>query len=540
MKRKNNNGWIIVIILIIVFGSIIDSCQSNVNKYNANGTDYTVKPRKSNELNILSSYENKNFENEMIKYANENKLDITFTYMGDIDIVTELNEHSANYDAVWISNSMWLYMLDNSYLTSDSKSISISPVAFGIRNKKAEELGLKNKEVTNAQIVDLIKNKKLSYVMNSVTSTNTGATAYFGFLNSLAGNPEVLTTDMIDNKDLQQELISLFSGVARVSGDESYLETMFLNNDSYEAVIADESSLININKELKKQHKDELYVIYPTDGVAINDSTFAFINNGYENEESFLTLQSYLLSNDGQKLLESYGRRTWYGGVNDKADKKVFNPAWGIDTTKYLNVTKYPSKEVMTYALNTYIELLRKPTHVVFALDYSGSMYGDGINELRDAMQYILSYEEASKDNLQFSNKDKITIIPFSSYVHEVTTTNNGKETEELLRRVYNTEPTGSTALYDAINKGLDILKNESEDYTTTIIAMTDGAVNVGTFESLQRKYNQINKEIPVYSITFGSAVEYELDEIAELTNAKVFDGKTDLLKAFKEVRGYN
>ena len=69
---------------------------------------------------------------------------------------------------------------------------------------------------------------------------------------------------------------------------------------------------------------------------------------------------------------------------------------------------------------------------------------------------------------------------------------------------------------------------------------MTDGAVNVGTFESLQRKYNQINKEIPVYSITFGSAVEYELDEIAELTNAKVFDGKTDLLKAFKEVRGYN
>ena len=38
----------------------------------------------------------------------------------------------------------------------------------------------------------------------------------------------------------------------------------------------------------------------------------------------------------------------------------------------------------------------------------------------------------------------------------------------------------------------------------------------------------------------FGVQSEDELEDIAELTNAKVFDGKNDLLKAFKEVRGYN
>ena len=48
------------------------------------------------------------------------------------------------------------------------------------------------------------------------------------------------------------------------------------------------------------------------------------------------------------------------------------------------------------------------------------------------------------------------------------------------------------------------------------------------------------NYNIPVYSITFGSASEEELKEIAQLTNAKVFNGKTNLLQAFKEVRGYN
>jgi Ca-activated chloride channel family protein len=38
----------------------------------------------------------------------------------------------------------------------------------------------------------------------------------------------------------------------------------------------------------------------------------------------------------------------------------------------------------------------------------------------------------------------------------------------------------------------------------------------------------------------FGSASSNQLDGIAQLTNAKVFDGRTNLLEAFKQVRGYN
>lgn len=534
MKKRNNAPWIFLVIflIIIVWAFVSDTGSSDQEK--------VVEPRNSNELRILSSYENEPLESEIKNYAKKNKLEVEFIYMGDIDIVSELNEHSANYDAVWISNSMWLYMLDNSYLTSNSKSISISPVIMGIRDSKAENLGLKGKDITNTDFLNLIQSKQISYVMSSVTSTNTGATAYFGFVNSLAGNPEVLTKDMLDNPELQTNLINLFSGVERVSGDENFLEEMFLNNDTYEAVIADESQLIDINKKLKAAGKEELYFFYPTDGVAINDSTFAFIDNGYENNDAFLSIQSYLLSNQGQKLLESYGRRTWYGGTTTKADKNVFNPKWGIDTTKYLNVTKYPSKDVMTYALNVYIEMLRKPSHTVFVLDYSGSMYGEGYTELHDAMHYILNAEEAGKDQLQFSKKDKVTIIPFATTSGSPRTTENGRETAELLEYVDNYEVYGSTALYGAIIDALAILKNESDEYTTTVIAMTDGEVNIGSFNTLRSYYNNLGKEIPVYSITFGDASEYQLEEIAELTNAKVFDGKTDLLSAFKEVRGYN
>ena len=37
-----------------------------------------------------------------------------------------------------------------------------------------------------------------------------------------------------------------------------------------------------------------------------------------------------------------------------------------------------------------------------------------------------------------------------------------------------------------------------------------------------------------------GRPLIIETGRIAELTNGRVFDGKTDLVAAFKEVRGYN
>jgi len=507
----------------------------------SSGVREGIVSKKNNEktLNILSSYENNVVEDEVRDYAKSIGKDVQFKYMGDLDIIDELDRNSKSYDAVWISNSMWLYMLDNSYLTSESKSISVSPVVFGITKSKAKELGLINKNVTNTDILNLIRENKIKYVMPSVTQTNTGATAYLGFLSSLAGNPEVLTEEMIYNEKLIEDLKGVFSGVERVSGDESYLEEMFLNDDSYDSIIASESSLIDINLKLKKKGKEQLYLIYPVDGVAINDSTFAFINNTPEKEEMFLDIQKYLLSDEGKKMLEQNGQRTWYGGVTSKTDKKVFNSAWGIDTTKYLNVTKFPSKKVISSAINLYIEKLRKPTHVVFCLDYSGSMYGEGLEELTYAMEYILTYEEASKDKLQFSDFDKITVIPFGSRVG-TPWSGFGNNTSSLISNIRSRGASGSTALYDAVIEGLAVLDKESNEYTKTVIAMTDGAANVGSFRDLSNYYKNNKSKVPVYSITFGSAEEEQLEEIAKLTNAKVFDGKTDLLKAFKEVRGYN
>ena len=540
--KKNNKGIIITVIIIafVILYAILDTIISSGKDLVKNIIKSGAESFDDKTFYIISSSENEDLEDIIQNYAKSKGYKVDIEYAGTLDIMQKLNA-GEKYDAVWISNSIWLYMVDSDKVkVSDSKYTSINPVIFGIKKSKAEELGFTNKDVYTKDIVNAIAAGKLKFSMSNPTSTNSGASAYLGLLSTLAGNPEVLTEDILQDETLKQNLTTLFTGMERSSGSEDFLEELFLNGD-YEAVVTYESSIININKQLEKQGKEPLYAIYPVDGVSISDSPFAYIDNKNETKkEMFKDIQGYILSSEGQKLLQEKGRRTWYGGTNQNVDKTIFNPNWGIDTSKYISPVKYPNTKVIKLALNVYQNELRKPVHVVFCLDYSGSMYGDGYEQLVSAMKYILT-DKAGEDFIQFSDKDKIDVIPFGSKVMAVWSTENGTDTAKLVTNIENTKPTGTTALYPASVQALDLIKNEDRDtYNVSVVLMTDGQANVGSFTDLKSKYNTIGKNIPIYSITFGSANERELEKIANMTNAKVFDGKTDLVKAFKEVRGYN
>ncbi len=525
-------SFIIVVLIIIVVLVMVGCVGKNISTILGN-----------RDFVILTNPDNVTYAKEIVEFGKENNINVTYEVADDLEAIDMLKTNSKEYDAVWLSNSTWIYML-NGVSTLNSKSININPVVFGIKKSKAESLGFVNKNVYNKDIVNAIRDGKLSYVMSSVTKTNTGLIAYLGFLNALAGSPELLTSEMLKDNTLRDNLISLFSGVKRVSGDDNFLQQMFLNSDEYEAVIATESALININKQLESSGKEPLYLLYPLDGVAINDSPFAYIDNKQDKLEEFNLIQQFLLNKTSQKNLEDLGKRTWYGGINLNANKDVFKKSWGIDTSKYLMPLKYPSKSVIDDALDLYIDVFRKPSATVFCLDYSGSMYGDGESQLESAMAYILDYERAKDERIQFSQRDKIHVLTFSDRVNKELFADNGRKTQELINGIYSSNPRGGTNLYGCAQNAIQTLSSYNDEYTKTVILMTDGEANVGSFYNLESDYynisSRIDEKIPIYSIMFGNARESQLDEIAELSNAKVFDGRSNLIGAFKEVRSFN
>lgn len=522
MSKKSASGLMLIIILIITF--LASSLFSSISEFTNRKT-----------FKLLMSNENKDLELVIKKYFKQNKIDVEIDYAGTLDIMDKLN-NKESYDAAWISNSIWLYLL-NEPITSNAKSTSINPIVFGIKKSLAEKLGFTEGEVYTKDILEKIESKELNFMMGSAIRTNIGASAYLGFLSTLAGNPEVLTKEHLKDENLINNITSFLSGVERTSGSEDFLEEL-LKEGKYDAVVSYESSLINFNKMLEQENKEPFYLIYPVDGVTISDSPLVYIDGG--DKEIFDNFQKYILSDEGQEELLKLGRRVWYGGTNENAPKETFNKDWGIDTSKYIMPIKYPSKDVIKEALVLYQTQFRKPTHTVFCLDYSGSMYGGGDQELIEAMEYILDADKASNNMLQFSYKDKVSIVLFSTNIIGPFTTNNGTQTERLINIINNIDPIGSTNLYGSLESALEILKDESDDYNLSIILMTDGEGNIGTFNEFKSYYNLVNKDIPVYGILFGSANDDQLLEISKYTGGKVFNGKYNLLEAFKEVRGYN
>lgn len=536
-KSSNSNGktfWIVV--FVIVFLYMISKIQ--FPSFFSNGKDsYTYS---DSVFSLISSSENEVFHDKILEFAKKKNINIHIEYEDTLKITRRLNQ-GEKFDAVWLSNSIWMYAVDTNVVKiTDTKSTSINPIVFGIRKSKADELGFVGKEIYTEDLVKTVQEGKLKFSMSNPITTNSGASAYLGILATLAGNPEVLTQDMLEDEELKDSLKSFFSGVERSTGAEDYLEEMFVNGD-YEAVFTYESSIININQKLESNGKEILYALYPVDGVSISDSPIGFIDQkNDQKKEQYGELVTFLLSDDGQSLLADYGRRTWYGGVTSQANVEIFNPNWGIDTTRYISPLKYPSTSVIRKALALYQSALRKPVHVVFCLDYSGSMWGDGNGQLVDAMDYILT-ERAEVDLLQFTGEDIVEVVPFANEANQVWSAHSEEELESLNFKIRDKSPSGGTALYPAAEKALSLLKDEDRSkYNTSVIVMTDGQGNIGKFSDLKRYYKKYNLDIPIYSIQFASASRDQLEEMSELSNGKVFDGTTSLIDAFMEVRGYN
>ena len=101
----------------------------------------------------------------------------------------------------------------------------------------------------------------------------------------------------------------------------------------------------------------------------------------------------------------------------------------------------------------------------------------------------------------------------------------------------------GGTALFSATMEAVKTLSQEnSMERQLSIILLTDGENNQGmTARDFLQSFDQERKgrDIKIFPIIFGNANEKESHAISEISGGKVFDGRDNLNKTFKEIRSY-
>ena len=79
-----------------------------------------------------------------------------------------------------------------------------------------------------------------------------------------------------------------------------------------------------------------------------------------------------------------------------------------------------PAADVLMNALNLWQSSFRKPSLTVYCLDYSGSMRGEGCEQLVNAMPQVILQENAEKNLLQADADDIKIVVKFNSEVKNV------------------------------------------------------------------------------------------------------------------------
>ena len=493
------------------------------------------------QIRILSGSENQELETIIQECSEATGVEIQMEYKGSVDIMRELENGAPDYDAVWPASSIWVSMGDTGHLIKHSQSISMTPVVFGIRESLAEKLGFVGEKVSVNDILTAIRDGEMSFCMTSATQSNSGASAYIGFLYALLGKQEGLTSEDLQKPDLQADIRELLSGVERSSGSSDWLKDMFLEGD-YDAMVNYECLIIDANQQLEEEGKEPLYVVYPYDGLSIADSPLGYVDHGdAEKEEAFLAVQEYLLSDKTQAEIEATGRRINAGGVS-KENQDVFNSDWGIDTERILSPIQMPEAAVLTEALNVYQTSFKKPSLNIYCLDFSGSMSGTGEEQLKEAMAQILLQENARKNFLQANAGEVNEVVFFDDTILDVQAAadDSDEALAELNQKVADFQIAGGTDIYRAAAEALEIASGyDLTNYTPAIILMTDGRSNYN-YSNFEEVWNRYEEDIPIFSITFGDADPGQLEELAKISGGRVFDGTKDLTAAFRSVKGYN
>lgn len=505
-------------------------------------------------LHIVSGSENKALEPIIARWGKDNKVDVKITYQGSVDIARALSQGTATeFDAVWPANSLWIELGDSEKVVKHDKSVLRSPVVLGLRKSIAQRLGwIGRDDITIAMIKKATEEGAFRLSMTSATQSNSGASAYFGFLYALSGNPDLLTLEHLSDPQAQERVRGLLAQVDRSSGSSGWLKDSLVGNpNAFDAMFNYEALVIEANQALQAAGQEPLYVIYPADGLAVADSPLGYVSKGHtEKEAAFLELQKHLESAQTQELLIKLGRRAGLIGLlAENSDPTIWNPEWGIDLKRQIAPIPTPGSEVIAEALRLYQTELRKPSLTVWVLDVSGSMQGEPLRQLQSAMGLLLNPDAAAVNLLQPSSRDVSIVIPFNHKTQRATKVegNTPSDLADALARVNSLTADGGTDLYGALNTALQELKPYADDgtlftYLPAIVALTDGASSTDNREPFLAALRRsgFGADVPIHSIAFGKADKGQLEELSNATIGRVFTAKDDLGGTLRKAKGYN
>ncbi|MFJ7072911.1 substrate-binding domain-containing protein [Streptomyces sp. NPDC098781] len=489
-------------------------------------------------LRVLASPELADLEPLLDQLRDDTGVRLDMDYRATADLS---GARDSSYDLAWpASDRSYLLGLEEAGQRAarpESTPIMRSPVVVGLTPEAADTLRAEQPDtgLSWADIADAAADGTVRFGMADPRSSDTGRAALVGVATAAAG-----TGSALREQDVSCDRLRGFRSGQTLTGASSreLIASYPGRQGEANALIAHESELLSLNASDKL--RAPLEIVHPEDGMVLSDFPLLLLDP--DERAAYRKVVDWLLRDDVQRDLM---RRTWRRPVNQNV-----TPAEPLRESVG-NALSFPDRlSIVRQLVADYGDPAHATTdQVLFLLDFSGSMRGGRIADLRAAFAGLSGADASATGKFaRFYRGEHLTVVRFGGRVlEERTVTVRGDGDLRTLGKVVAADSfDDSTAVWSALDRGYAIAADavrEQPRRPVAIVLMTDGESNAGiSYEEFLRRYDRLGadaREVPTFPVHFGEADAAALKKAAQATGGRMVDAnQSSLSDAFKEIRG--
>ncbi|GAA2668561.1 MULTISPECIES: substrate-binding domain-containing protein [Actinosynnema] len=412
----------------------------------------------------------------------------------------------SGHDLAWLPSTRYLRIAGGELPLATPTMTS--PLVLAVKRDRAPGL----RGGTWADVAQLAASGGLRFGLADPHRADSGLSALIGVATAAAGTGSALRPQDV----ACDKLGGLLTGLVRAEPDAATALAGFARRDDVDAVVGYESELLRLADSGRVPGGFDL--VRPRDGVVLADYPLLLVRP--EHREAYDRVVAWLRSDAVQRrIAETTARRPV-----DPALPRPERLSEEIGTALY-----FPAEQAVVDAVLAAYDRAAAGLRgsVVFVLDYSLSMRGERIAQLRDVFARLSGGGGFDR----FALGERITVVRFAGRVlDERTVVVDGQAALDELAAVLASDDLGEgTALWTALRRGQELAGDGP------VVLVTDGESNAGIgFE----EYLAGPRGARTYAIRVGEADPAELDRAARASGGRVVDATGSLTEAVGEIRG--
>ncbi len=452
---------------------------------------------------------------------------------------------NSEFEVMSPDSSIWLHQLDqlyaekvadpNAFLVSQTRYYAISPVVIAMWKDAARELGWPNEAIGWNDLVNhAIANPEFSWSHPSTASAS-GLLATLAEFYAASGVTRGLTPDDLQKPETIARLQEM-EGTVSYYGEGEWAVAQQVNErgrDYLDAFVAQEQLVVWLN-----QQGHEIVAIYPSEGSLWEDHPLALVEiPGLSNDQrlAFESFATHLESTEAQTQVLANGYRPADLSLDLKGTDSPLKLTNGVDPDQPRTTLQLPGAQVIEQVRNVWW-LIKRKTNVYLVVDTSGSMDGEKLNNVQEALATFINQIEGTDE--------RVGLIEFWGRVDILVPLDRlGNNRGALLAAIDELEAGGDTALLDGVAQAQkELYRLNDSERINAIVVMTDGQENASHISILDlqnqlRRGNESNAPVVIFAIAYGrDADHHTLEQLAEPTGGQVREGTVETIRELYKI----